>query len=167
MAIVKILLSPLCGFSSANLPKQFQDNLKIMVHYTGRVQFLDKVEYEIRCFPYNNTLSCPIRIGPWTYDVDQVLISNPDMAVDLSEYSTDPNFEIYVVSTKVEVHQRKYNCCEKEISDITYIIKIRVEDKYNSGKKILTLNLCSFCFILHDCGLCKMLDIFITFCCRF
>jgi hypothetical protein len=105
-------------------------NVNAVVASDGTVLWIPNAAYRIHCTENDgdDTASCKIRIGSWTYDGNNLVLKQhgPD-GLDLSNY--DEACPSVISSHKAAVVNHKYPCCEEPYPslDVTFTIKPRAD----------------------------------------
>jgi hypothetical protein len=102
-----------------------RDDVNVVLTSDGSLIWIPRVTYEVVCTG-ETELTCPWRIGSWTYDGENVALEAQSAdPLDLQYYGNQ--CPLVVVSHKAEVVTHKYPCCAEPYPslDATIVFKPR------------------------------------------
>ena len=106
---------------------------RAMVRYDGNVfwpppaKLRSSCEIDITYFPFDDQ-RCRMKFGSWTYDGNQVDITNRSAEVDLNNYVYSGEWQLL----KIEVIRNEvfYACCSEPYPDVTFYVYMRRRTLY-------------------------------------
>ncbi|GAB6032036.1 hypothetical protein CHUAL_010405 [Chamberlinius hualienensis] len=117
----------------------------VIINSTGEVTWLSHAIFKSTCnidvnfFPFD-VQHCQMRFASWTYDGNQVDLSQQSDYGDISRYQSNGDFELEELSC--ERHVTTLPCCpDQPYYDVTYILKLRRRPLYHVFNLILPCTL--------------------------
>jgi len=98
-----------------------------LVNYTGEILYVPPSVLQVRCSRDQGTgvgavITCPIKMGSWTYDGNHIRLVTSDNKADATTYT--PNNKYKLKSYAARITSKTYDCCPEPYSDYTVTIQL-------------------------------------------
>eukprot|EP00794_Sanderia_malayensis_P005305 gene5305-5974_t len=112
------------------------------------VSFRSSCKFDVRNFPFDEQ-ECRLRFGSWAYSTDKLDLIPAKSTADMSDYI--PSGEWTILGIPVEEHKKKYPCCEKTFSELTFRVRMRRKVLYYLFNLILPCSIIACLALLAFC----------------
>eukprot|EP00112_Aurelia_sp_Birch-Aquarium-sp1_P016595 Seg378.9 transcript_id=Seg378.9/GoldUCD/mRNA.D3Y31 product="Neuronal acetylcholine receptor subunit alpha-7" protein_id=Seg378.9/GoldUCD/D3Y31 len=112
------------------------------------VSFKSSCKFDVRYFPFDEQ-ECVLTFGSWAYDSEKLDLIPARSKGDMSDYIQNGEWEI--VDVPVTRVKRKYSCCDKTFSEVTYKVRMRRKVSYYLFNMILPCTIIATLAVLAFC----------------